>query len=714
MDTYHDLETRSRYDLIKGGSDNYGRHPSTEILLWAFAVEDGDIFVWDRLNRELWIFDDLIGGMRLVRTLGDQPPSELLSTLRDEDALVWFHNARFDFGVIDHRTDLGALVPVRRRRDTMIQAYAHSMPGSLDALGAALGLAEDQQKKKTGKSLIRLFCIPNKDGNFNDRSTHPAQWAQFIEYACGDIVTMRIAHKKLPMWNYKGKQVELWHTDLRINARGFLADVALAEAAIRASDAAKAGLAKQAQEITDGAVQSTTQRDATLRFLLAEHGVDLPDLRADTLERRIDDPDLPEPVKELLRNRLQASMNSVAKYKVVLRVAGTDNRIRGGFQFRGAARTGRWAHRMVQMGNLPRSTLPASFIETGIEALKTDCADLITDNVQELCSNALRGILIAPPGRKLVVADLSNIEGRMAAWLAGEDWKLQAFRDYDAGIGPDLYVRAYAASFNVDPKDVTKANRQIGKIQELMLQYGGGVGAFITGAATYGIDLNHLAEVAWPNIPERIVRESADFLKWVTDKAKTESAKTKARHGLADKTFIVCDSLKRLWREAHPAISSYWRELEDATRAAINTPGHTFACRRVKIRRDGAWLRIQLPSGRSLCYPSPNVDDNGAITYVGVNQYSRCWERIHTYGGKELEQCTQGASADQFAECMPIAEEVGYELVSHVHDEYIAETPDDEQFNPEDLGRLMCSDLGWNAGLPLAAAGFEDYRYRKD
>jgi DNA polymerase len=326
--------------------------------------------------------------------------------------------------------------------------------------------------------------------------------------------------------------------------------------------------------------------------------------------------------------------------------------------------------------------------------------------VMDLTSSAIRGCIVAPPGKKLVVADLSNIEGRMLAWLAGEEWKLQAFRDFDLGHGPDLYKLAYAKAFDIDASDVTKDQRQIGKVMELMLGYQGGVGAFLTGAATYGFDVEDLGQRAQSTIPPDTLRKAQEFLAWMQSKGRST-------YGLSDTAFTVCDSLKRMWRDAHPATSSYWPELEHACVMAVHSPGETFTCRRHKIRRDGAWLRIRLPSGRYLCYPSPQATD-GKLTYMGIDQYTRQWQRLKSYGGKLAENVTQGAARDVLASSMQPIEDAGYEIVLTVHDEIIAEAPDSDEFNTEHMASLMSTVPAWATSLPLAAAGFEAYRYKKD
>jgi DNA polymerase bacteriophage-type len=723
--TWHDLETFSPTP-IKGGTHKYAE--KAEVMLWAWADEDGPIYVWDLINGSVHWQDELSG---LWSVKDYTMPTGLWGILADKSALVWFQNGgQFDFPVLRAAMPVQlAKVDMSRWRDTMVQAFSHALPGALDKLGSALNVVEDKRKLKHGKKLIQLFCKPRPDGSRATKQTHPAEWQEFIEYAGADIVIMREAHRLMPTWNYKtGKQVDLWHNDLTMNFRGFAVDVELAEAAVKMADKVQARLAKETKDATGDQVQAATQRDALLAYILDEYGVTLPDMQSSTLERRLDDPDLPQGVRDLIAIRLQASMNSVAKYKTLLKGVSSDGRMRGTMQFRGAGRTGRWAHRLFQPGNLPRSDLPQNLIDLGIDLMKAgdpEAIELAIGSPMRVMSNAIRGCIVAPVGKKLVIADLSNIEGRVAAWLAGEETKLQAFRDFDAGIGADLYVLAYAKSFNVTPESVGKPERQIGKVEELMFGYGGGVGAWLTGAATYGIDLDAMTEAVMPVLPEWAVVEARSFLEYLykaadkqfyvdNDAIKWRDAKLKARYGLPEETFVACDAIKRTWRRAHPMISSYWAELEAEVRKAISAPGVTFTARKIKVRRDGAWLRLGLPSGRALCYPSPAINKSGEITYTGHDTYTRQWGPVKTYGGKLFENITQAVACDQFAEAMPWIEAEGYALVLGVHDEWITEAPDESVYTPDRLAYAMCRYFGWNDGLPLAAKGFETYRYRKE
>lgn len=690
---------------IKWGTRRYAE--DAEVMLFPYALDDEPEQLWD-LTRD------------------PKMPGDLEYALCDTDEPITAHNAYFDRTILTVSKNLRVTIALERWRCTMARALAHSLPGGLDKLGTLLKIDQDQQKLKTGKALMRLFCQPRPKNSKIARATrhtHPAEWAQFCDYATMDITAMRAVAAKLPDWNYRAEELDLWHLDQRINDRGFLVDTDLAEAAIRAVNREQKVLADRTASITDDAVASTTQRDQLLAHILEAYGVDLPDLQASTLERRLTDQDLPDEVRELIAIRLQASSTSTRKYHAMIRAVSADGRARGTLQFCGANRTGRWAGRTIQPHNFPRPNMKQPVIDAGIEAFKADCADLVVDNVMSLASNAIRGAIIAPPGRKLVVADLANIEGRFAAWLAGEAWKLQAFRDYDTVVGRDakgkairkghdLYKINYAKAFAVSPDfdEHTLAGylqRQIGKVMELMLQYEGGVGAFITGAATYGIDLDKMAEAALPTIPDDVLDEARGFHKWCLEQHRPT-------FGLAPEVFVACDSLKRLWRRAHPNIKGMWRDLKDTAGAAIREPGNTLVLGYLRFRCDGAWLRVMLPSGRYLCYPSPRVGDDGTVSYMGVSPYTHTWSRIKTYGGKLLENITQAGSRDVLAHGMVGAEAGAYEPVLTVHDEIVAETPDTDDYTAAGLTAIMARVPAWALGLPLAAAGFETYRYRKD
>jgi len=689
MTLWIDTETWSDTP-IKHGTYRYTR--DCEVMLVTYAFDDGEVQAWDR-------------------TADPVMPDDLAKAFLGKDLLT-AHNAMFDRNAF--RFGMSINIPIERWRCTMVQALSHGLPGGLDKLCEIFKIAEEDAKIKEGKDLVRLFCKPRPKSSKLRRATrrtHPEEWARFIEYAKNDIRAMRALSKKMPAWNNEWSD---YHLDQRVNDRGFAVDLPFIEACIAASDKEQARLAEQTSDATNGALSSTTKRDALLDHLFEEYGISLPDLQGDTVERRLNDDSLPQGLRDLLLIRTMASTTCVSKYKAMQR-AEVNGRIRGTLQYNGAGRTGRWAGRTVQPQNFPsKGLLPKEDIEAGREALLLGCEHLLYDNVMLLLASSLRSAIVPAPGKKLVWADLSNIEGRIDAWLAGEEWKLQAFRDYDAGVGPDLYVASYARAFGVTTKSVLEdkqrggTQRQVGKIMELMLAREGGVGSFVTGAEVYHLNLEQLAVAARPAIPADVWDEAAGFLEW-TIKSKRNT------FGLSNDAFITCDSLKRLWRNAHPKITGLWKALKDAATAAIIHPGTSVpAGERLVFRRDGAWLRLRLPSGRYLCYPSPQLDDKGQISHMGLNNYTHQWCRMKTYGGKFFAESSQATAASFLKGNLPLIEKAGFEAVFSVHDEVVTEVEKSLTDASERLASLLAAPQSWTEGLPLAAKGVEDYHYGKD
>ena len=638
-----DLETYCEVPITHG---THAYAAKAEVLLVAWAFDGEPVTVWDMTDG--------------THTLGQV---QMLIDTADE---VIIHNSSFDRTVLRHN---GVHIPVGKIRDTMVMALAHSLPGSLGVLCDVLGVSQDKAKDKSGKKLIQLFTKPrpkNMKLRRATRETHPDEWREFVEYARLDVDAMRVVFRRLPYWNDSGSERGLWRLDQRVNDRGIRIDLDLAESALRAFGRASRSLADAARVLTYGKVGSLTQRQKLLEHLSEDHGVNVADLTKGTVAATLKRTDLSPEVRELLENRQQAAATSPAKYNVLLNATSEDGRLRGTIQFCGASRTGRDSGRVFQPQNLPRPTIKLPLIEAGIAAMKADCEDLLFDNVIELCSSAVRGCIVASPDNKLVVADLSNIEGRVLAWAAGENWKIKAFSDFDKGIGHDLYKLTYARSFGIRVEDVTKDNRQIGKVQELALGYGGGPGAFAKMAALYGIELPE----------EEVVR------------------------------------IVKAWRKAHQNVVSLWYSLEQAARDAIRSPDEAFRVRDLELSMSRGWLRVKLPSGRFLCYPDACIED-GRIRYSGTNQYTRKWEAVETYGGKLVENAVQAIARDIFMGGMKRAEKEGYPVVLRVHDELVCDTPDTPEFNVDGLVACMVRGESWSTGLPLAAAGHEMHRYAK-
>jgi DNA polymerase len=646
-----DLETYSPVPITHG-THRYAEE--AEVLLVAVAVDDQPTDVWDTQQRPAWKRD--------------------LQALINAAERIVIHNSHFDRTVLRH---CGVDVPVEKIRDTMVQALAHSLPGSLGTLCDVLGVPTDKAKDKAGKKLIHLFTKPrpkNMKLRRADHVSHPTEWNEFIEYARLDVDAMRDVYGRLPNWNNSRSERNLWRIDQRVNDRGIAIDLELAHAALRAFRRTSGTLAARAADLTGGHVTKLTQGARFLQYLRDYHNFEPKDLTKGTVAELLRSDGLTPFVRELLEIRQQAAATSPAKYKVLLDATSSDGRLRGTLQFCGASRTGRDAGRIFQPQNLPRPTMDADVIEGGIAAMKLDCEDLLFDNVTDLCSSAVRGCLVAPAGRKLVIADLSNIEGRVLAWLAGEDWKVKAFYDFDRGIGHDLYVVAYAKGFNVDPEVVVdnKKNgdgsmRQYGKTMELACGYQGGVGAF----------------------------------------------RTMGGPAVAAMTDEEIQPLVSAWRKSHPNVVKLWYGVEAAAKQAIRKPDDLSHYDRLQFDMKDDWLRIKLPSGRYLSYRNAKIED-GRITFEGVNQFTKKWERIETYGGKLVENIVQAVARDVFMTGMVGAEELGYEVCIRVHDELITEVPDTDDYSVEQLAWAMATNPSWAVGLPLAAAGFETYRYKKD
>ena len=647
---YLDTETFSPVPITHG-THRYAEE--AEVLLVAVAVDDQPTDVWDTQHKPTWRRD--------------------LQALIDAAERIVIHNSHFDRTVLRH---VGVDVPVEKVRDTMVQALAHSLPGSLGTLCDVLGVPTDKAKDKAGKKLIHLFTKPrpkNMKLRRADSVSHPTEWSEFIEYARLDVDAMRDLYGRLPNWNNSFGERQLWRIDQRVNDRGIAIDLDLARGALRAFRRTSGALAARAADLTNGMVKSATQRNATVNYLRHMHFIETTDLTKATVETMLKG-ELDPKARELLEIRQQAAATSPAKYKVLLDATSSDGRLRGTLQFCGASRTGRDAGRIFQPQNLPRPTMDADVIETGIAAMKLDSEDLLFENVTDLCSSAVRGCLIAPAGRKLVIADLSNIEGRVLAWLAGEDWKVKAFYDFDRGIGHDLYVVAYAKGFNVDPEEVVEnkktgdgSMRQYGKTMELACGYQGGVGAFRT--------------MGGPAVAAMLDED--------------------------------IQPLVSAWRKSHPNVVKLWYGVEAAAKQAIRKPDELSHYDRLQFDMKDGWLRIRLPSGRYLSYPKAEIE-GGRIVFDGTNQFTRKWERIETYGGKLVENVVQAVARDVFMTGMIGAEAHGYNVCIRVHDELITEVPDTTDYSVAQLASIMSTNPSWAVGLPLAAAGFECMRYKKD
>ncbi len=754
-----DTETFSGVDLKKVGAYAYAEHPTTEIMICTYAIDEGRVQTWDC-------------------TESPTMPRELRKALRrvsrKKAKIVMANGLLFDRLVI--REKWGIDLPVGQIEDTMIMAFRHALPGSLDMQCQVLGVDAEHAKDKAGKALIKRFCKPTpktyKIRRYT-RETHPEEWAKFLRYAALDIVAMREVYWRIPDWGNTPKEDEILLIDQLINDRGFYVDVDLANAAIKAVQAHKEELKEEAWERFGGKLTGNDFLPA-LRDLAPAFTIH--NAQKSTLNDLLEDPDFPDDGKVLIEMRLGASSTASTKYNPLVNGLSADGRRRGCLQYGGAKRTLRWAGKGFQPQNLARGEysddhegkikrregesdvafwVRSHMLTNGINSLLRGTAHWAYD-ISKLTASTVRGCIIPAKGKKFVVADYSNVEGRGLAWIAGEKTALMVFK-----AGRDIYCETAGKMFGLDPEYI-KANRkdlrQIGKACELGLGYGGGVAAFLQFAKNLGLDLYAMADVMKGTFPDHIWAAAKRGYEY----ARINEAKRPPKPGKKDErptyilpknVWLTCDAIKRMWRESHPKTVAFWAELEDAVLCAIRNPGKAYWAGanvrpdgrkalkivRTKAKHDptfdeerddpnaaGWWLKIELPSGRIMSYPgialsvTTEIDEDTGkkrtstrIKYQGENQTTRQWGFQYTYGGKLTENIVQALCRDILAWSMPGVEAAGYEIVLSVHDELITEVPDTDDYTTEELCALMCDLPVWAKGFPLAAEGDVMYRYRK-
>lgn len=722
-----DTETFSPVDLKKCGAYAYSEHPETEIMICSYAFDDDNVQVWDATNGSK-MPEDLHRGLRRCA--------------RGKTKLVMQNGLLFDRLLI--RECWGVDIPPSNIIDTMICAFRHALPGSLEALCEVLQIDEADAKDKRGKALIQRFCKPTPK-NYKIRrytaETHPQEWKEFISYAKSDISAMREVYYALPNWGNTEFEDTMIAVDIAINDRGFHVDTALANSAIAAVKQHKIELQAEAAE-KYGAGLTGAAFLPTLRDLAPAH--DVPNAQKSTLNDLLANDDLPDEARTLIEMRLGASSTASTKYNPLLLGLSADGRRRGCLQYGGAKRTLRWAGRGFQPQNLARGYFAGEELERGINMLLKGRAHWTFD-VSKLTASTVRGCITPIEGNKLIVADYSNVEGRGLAWASGEEAALDTFR-----AGLDIYCVTAGKMFGLEP-DYIKANRkdlrQIGKACELGLGYGGGVAAFLTFAKNLGLDLYAMAETMKGTFPDHIWSAAIRGYEYarIQEKNKKGFKGQKAErpsYDLPKNVWLTCDSIKRMWRESHPKTCQFWKDLEESTMSAIHNPGKSYWAgaavredgkRAIKITRTktrdgdpGWWLKVELPSGRVLSYPGIGVsvekqvdEDRGKenyrerIRYMGENQTTRQWTKLYTYGGKLAENITQALCRDLLAVALVEVDAAGWPIVLHVHDEIVTEVPNTPEYTVDKLSELMCKLPSWAEGFPLAAEGDELMRYAK-
>lgn len=657
-----DLETFSGVDISKGGLYKYAQSPDFEILLIGYSIDGGPVEVIDCTKTPA--------------------PEWFMCILTDGDYIKHAYNASFEWYCLS--VWMGQVLPVDQWRDTMLHGLYCGYTAGLDATGRALGLPEDKRKLATGKALIRTFCVPTKPTKTNGGRTRtlpqhePEKWNLFIEYNRQDVVTEQEIDRLLAPWPVPDWVQKQWETDLVINARGVAVDTDLVAGALACG-------AKSAEENTAEAQQlsglDNPNSVAQLKAWLAEEtGEEYGDLRKDTIAQLLSGGDLSEAARRMLELRQELGKTSTKKYTAMANAKCRDDRIRGTLQFYGASRTGRWGGRLIQPQNLPRTHLAMlEYARDLVKAENINALRLIYGNVPDTLSQLIRTALVPAPGHYFVDADFSAIEARVIAWLSGEEWVLEVFRTTGK-----IYEATASQMFGVPVEKIKKGNpeyelRQKGKVATLALGYQGSTVALINmGALRMGIPEDEL-----PGITQR-------------------------------------------WRKANPRIVNLWYACENAAIETIKSGGTRAVNNKLSYSMSGnddrKFLVAHLPSGRDLFYANPYLTQNRfggeSIGYWGVDQTSKKWKPLETYGGKLVENITQAVARDCLAQAIDHLEQRGFHVVFHVHDEVVVEVPEqdypDHDAALEIISRIMSEPISWAPGLPLNADGWTGDFYTKD
>ena len=653
-----DLETYSSVPIAKAGAQKYIQSPDFEILLFAYSLDGGDVQIIDLARGELL-------------------PQWLASALSDPQYIKHAYNASFEWGCLSKF--MGTL-PIDQWRCTMFHGLYCGYTAGLDATGKALGLPADKQKLSTGKALIRYFCVPCAPTKTNGGRTRnyprhdPAKWALFKEYCIGDVTTeMEILHR-LENFPVPPELEKQWQTDVLINARGVAVDMDMVRGALWIGETTRDQLTEEA--VTLSGLDNPNSVKQLMQWLEEELDEELTDLRKDTVSRLLNGNLTNDTARRMLEIRQELGKTSTKKYNAIEAAVCADGRVRGLLQFYGANRTGRWAGRLVQVQNLPRTYVePLPLARDLVKRRETASLRALFGSVPDTLSQLIRTSFIAEPGNALVDADFSAIEARVISWLAGESWRLDVFRTHGK-----IYEASASQMFGVPLERIKKGNpeyalRQKGKVAELALGYQGSTGALIKMGA---LDMG-LTEAELPDIVNR-------------------------------------------WRDANKRIRDLWYSMEAAAVQVIQT-GQPVGLRSLVLAREMDagnnldFLTIRLPSGRKLYYAHPSLGQNQwgkpSITYMGMDQTTKKWKLIETYGGKLVENCVQAIARDCLAEAIERLEAANYPVVFHVHDEVVVECAA-ERASLDDIAAIMGQPVSWAPDLPLGADGWVGAFYKKD
>lgn len=659
-----DLETFSSVPIKKAGAQAYFRSPDFEILLFAYSLDGAEPVVIDIVQ-------------------GEQLPEWLIKAIISPDYIKHAYNAPFEWGCLSRY--LGYTLPPAQWRDTMLHGLYCGYTAGLEATGYALGLPEDKQKLSVGKALIRYFCVPCKPTKSNGGRTRnfpqhdPEKWKLFKEYNAQDVVTEMEIERRLSAFPVPGEVQKQWETDLIINSRGVAVDMDFVHGAIELGNTIRSELTDEAVALSG--LHNPNSVKQLSEWLSKATGEEVTNLRKDTVSAMLSRENNSTEVKRMLKIRQELGKTSTKKYDAIETAVCSDSRVRGLLQYYGANRTGRWAGRLVQVQNLPRTyTEPLEPARDFVRSRKLDALRLVYGSPNDTLSQLIRTAFVAAPGHILIDADFSAIEARVISWLAGEEWRLEVFRTHGK-----IYEASASQMFNVPLERIKKGNpeyalRQRGKVAELALGYQGGV------PAMRSMDTGGLLA----DLPDEEVKEIVDR-----------------------------------WRNTNPKIRKLWYSFENAAVEVIQNGG-TVRVRGCVFRREcdciygTVCMTVELPSGRKLYYINPDIGENRwgnpSISYMGMDQTTKKWKRIETYGGKLVENCVQAIARDCLAQAIERLEAEGLPVVFHVHDEVVIDVAPfgSESEMLKKVVSIMSKPISWAAGLPLGADGWVGRFFRKD
>lgn len=649
-----DIETYSSVDIAKSGLYKYVQSPDFQILLFAYAYDDGPVEIIDLAQ-------------------GEKLPEKVINDLKAPATIKMAHNANFEINALSQFYEIWP----DQWQCTMIHSLYCGYPASLAGVGKAMGFPQEKQKMAVGKALIRYFCVPCKPTKRNGGRTRNfpkhdmEKWNLFKEYCKQDVEVERAIEDHLKDYPVPTQEWTNWHYDQTINQQGTQVDLALINGALELSDQAALKLGDDIRRVSG--IDNPNSVAQLKQWLSDQLGKDIDKLGKEAVNELLEAPRVKAnpAVYYVLKKRKEMAKSSVKKYTAMENAVCKDGRVRGLLQFYGANRTGRWAGRLVQVQNLPRNYIPElSLARNLVKQENAAMLELTYGSLPDTISQLIRTAFVPREGYEFVVADFSAIEARVISWLAGEDWRLEVFRTHGK-----IYEASASSMFNVPIEKIKKGNpeyalRAKGKVAELALGYQGGTGALIQmGALRMG-----LTEEELPDIVHR-------------------------------------------WRTANKRIQDFWYTVENCAIETVTLGTTNQIQHGITFMRDADYFMIKLPSGRCLFYPDPQIGENAwgnkSITYMGIDGTKK-WQRLETYGGKLVENIVQAVARDLLANAIRNMLFSGYLINFHIHDEIIAEVPKGSDLTLEKAIDLMCRAPEWAEGLPLNANGFTGDFYKKE